>query len=202
MRISRIDSFGGMLPPENPSMKICPPFGPIDGPASAWSAAANSSGSSGRASRSRPVIRVWLALFVDSVLRGAFALTLTCDSIAAIFRVMLTGSRRPAATSTGASSEVAKPAAVTWIIYLPGASPLKAYAPSALEVAVFWAPEASLRVMVAPRITAPASSTTEPRRLALACASAGGAARASVSRADAIHVVSFWEIIIPFCENG
>src|ERR1041384_2500893 len=32
MRISRIDSFGGMRPPVKPSMKICPPFGPAAGP--------------------------------------------------------------------------------------------------------------------------------------------------------------------------
>src|SRR5260221_10098020 len=90
--------------------------------------------------------------------------------MAAIFRLMLTGSRRVAATSTSASSETAKPVAIAWILYFPGASPLNAYAPSALVVAVLAAPDASVKVTVAPTIAAPNSSEITPRRLVLAWA--------------------------------
>src|SRR5215472_17116624 len=54
MRISRIDAFGGSCPAVNPSIYICPPFGPADGPASACRSDNNSSGSSGSASSSFP----------------------------------------------------------------------------------------------------------------------------------------------------
>ena len=57
MRTSRIDSFGGMRPPVKPSIKICPPFGPADGPAIACTAAESASGSSGSTSRSWPLKR-------------------------------------------------------------------------------------------------------------------------------------------------
>src|ERR1700674_2821184 len=83
---------------------------------------------------------------------------------------MLTGSRRPAATSTSASAQTAKPVAIAWTLYFPGASPLNAYAPSALVVAVFAAPDASVKVTLAPTIAAPNSSEITPRRLALAWA--------------------------------
>src|SRR5882672_8371176 len=85
---------------------------------------------------------------------------------------MLTGSRRPAATSTSASVETAKPVAIAWILYFPGASPLNTYAPSELVVAVLAAPEASVKVTVAPTIAAPNSSEITPRRVSLACAKA------------------------------
>src|SRR5713226_442323 len=83
---------------------------------------------------------------------------------------MLTGSRRPAATSTSASVETAKPVAIACTVYFPGASPLNTYAPSELVVAVFAAPDASVKVTVAPTIAAPNSSEITPRRLALAWA--------------------------------
>src|SRR6266446_5665662 len=88
--------------------------------------------------------------------------------MAAIFNVILTGSRRPVATSTSTSVETAKPVATAWILYFPGTSPLNTYAPSALVVAVFAAPDASVKVTVAPTIAAPNSSEVTPRRLALA----------------------------------
>src|SRR6266851_1921318 len=90
--------------------------------------------------------------------------------MAAIFNVILTGSRRPVATSTSTSVETAKPAATAWILYFPGARPLNVYAPSALVVAVFAAPDASVKVTAAPTIAAPNSSETTPRRLARAWA--------------------------------
>src|SRR5713101_4142227 len=90
--------------------------------------------------------------------------------MAAIFKLMLTGSRREAATSTAVSVETAKPVAIARILYFPGASPVNAYAPSELVVAVFAAPDASVKVTVAPTIAAPTSSETTPRKLALAWA--------------------------------
>src|SRR6266851_3306491 len=90
--------------------------------------------------------------------------------MAAIFRLKLTGSRRPVATSTSTSVETAKPVATAWILYFPGASPVNTYAPSALVVAVLAAPDASVKVTVAPTIAAPNSSEVTPRRLALAWA--------------------------------
>src|SRR5258708_8857742 len=83
---------------------------------------------------------------------------------------MLTGSRRPTATSTSASVEIAKPVAIAWILYFPGGRPLNAYAPSRFVVAVFAAPDASVKVTVAPTIAAPNSSEITPRRVALAWA--------------------------------
>ena len=126
MRISRMDSLGGIVPPEKPSMKICPPLGPADGPASACNAAASSSGSSGKASRSFPLSTCWLALLLLSVVSGALAFTLTSLSMAAIFKLILKGSRRPAATSTSAASEGANPAEAATTVYLPAVSALKA----------------------------------------------------------------------------
>src|SRR5437773_9474432 len=55
-------------------------------------------------------------------------------------------------------------------MYFPGASPVNAYAPSELVVAVFATPDASVKVTVAPAIAAPNSSEITPRRLALAWA--------------------------------
>src|SRR5215469_919518 len=63
MRISRIADFGGSSPAVNPSMYICPPFGPADGPASACRSDCNSSGSSESASNSFPLITIAPALF-------------------------------------------------------------------------------------------------------------------------------------------
>ena len=51
IRISRMDSLGGSWPLENPSTKICPPFGPTEGPAKAIRSACRSSGSSESSSR-------------------------------------------------------------------------------------------------------------------------------------------------------
>src|SRR6266849_2544395 len=90
--------------------------------------------------------------------------------MAAIFNAIFTGSRRAAATSTSTSGETAKPVAIAWILYFPGASPVNAYAPSALVVDVFAAPDASAKLTVAPTIAAPNSSEITPRRLALAWA--------------------------------
>src|SRR5712692_9089164 len=90
--------------------------------------------------------------------------------MAAIFKLMLTGSRRPAATSTSTSVETAKPVAIACTVYFPGASPVNVYTPSELVVAVFAVPDASVKVTVAPTIAAPNSSEITPRRLALAWA--------------------------------
>ena len=49
-----MDDLGGSWPAVKPSMYICPPFGPAEGPASASRSDCNSSGSSGRASSSLP----------------------------------------------------------------------------------------------------------------------------------------------------
>ena len=57
-----MDAFGGSCPAVNPSIYICPPFGPADGPASACRSDSNSSGSSGRASSSLPEIVIAPAL--------------------------------------------------------------------------------------------------------------------------------------------
>ena len=111
MRISRIESFDGRLPPVNPSIKICPPFGPTDGPANACNAAASSSGSSGSASRSLPPLIVWLALLPASVLIGVSA-TVTCSSIVTFS--VISADCRPALMSTGCSSERVKPGAMAW----------------------------------------------------------------------------------------
>src|SRR5947208_12444647 len=46
IRTSRIDDFDGSIPPVNPSIYICPPFGPAPGPAIACNWEASSSGSS------------------------------------------------------------------------------------------------------------------------------------------------------------
>ena len=48
MRISRMEDFGGNWPAVNPSMYICPPFGPTEGPARASRSDCNWSGSSGK----------------------------------------------------------------------------------------------------------------------------------------------------------
>src|SRR5579863_8086416 len=64
MRISRIDDFGGSWPAVNPSMYICPPFGPAEGPARASRSDCSSSGSSGRASSSLPEIVIAPALLL------------------------------------------------------------------------------------------------------------------------------------------
>src|SRR5216684_3813467 len=115
--------------------------------------------------------------------------------MAAIFRLKLTGSRRPVATSTSTSVETAKPVATAWILYFPGASPLNTYAPSALVVAVFATPDASVRVTVAPTIAAPNSSEITPRRLALAWAKAAVENAATSTRA-AKHIDSLLVFII------
>ena len=81
MRTSRIDSFGGMRPPVKPSIKICPPFGPADGPAIACTAAESASGSSGSTSRSWPLSTTASALFAGSVLKPCSSVTvMTCFS--------------------------------------------------------------------------------------------------------------------------
>ena len=63
MRISRMDDLGGSWPAVNPSMYICPPLGPAEGPARASKSDCNSSGSSGRASSSLPEMVIAPALF-------------------------------------------------------------------------------------------------------------------------------------------
>src|SRR5258705_10485655 len=89
MRISRIDDRGGKRPLLNPSIKICPPLGPADGPAKACNAAARSSGSSGRASMSEPFKTTAPALFSGSVLNEGLSLeTVTFCSSIATFKVM------------------------------------------------------------------------------------------------------------------
>src|SRR5712692_7409082 len=117
--------------------------------------------------------------------------------MAAIFKVMLTGSRRPAATSASASVETAKPVAIAWTLYFPGASPVNVYMPSELVVAVFDAPDASIKVTVAPTIAAPNSSEITPRRLALACAKTEVENAAARIRA-AKQIISFLVFIIEF----
>ena len=104
MRISRIDSFGGMRPPVKPSMKICPPLGPAAGPASACNAAARSSGSSGSASRSVPLMTSALALLSASVLTGASLETVTSCFSSVTLNLMSSAWRLPAVISTSGLS--------------------------------------------------------------------------------------------------
>ena len=80
MRISRIEDFGGRLPPVKPSMKICPPPGPGAGPASACSWRASSSGSSERAAICRSRITIAEPLASGSALtpRNWSSTLITC----------------------------------------------------------------------------------------------------------------------------
>src|ERR1700687_6204875 len=71
MRISRMDDLGGSWPPVNPSMSICPPLGPAEGPASAWRSDCRSSGSSESASRSFPLSTMAPALLLGLTLTAA-----------------------------------------------------------------------------------------------------------------------------------
>ena len=155
MRISRIESRGGSRPPVKPSMKICPPFGPADGPANACKASANSSGSSGRDSMSVPRRTIAPALFSGSVLTGGSLATVTSVFSIVTLSVMSRDWLRAAVTSTLVFSKGAKPAACARMVYVPGASPLKTYVPSSFVVAVFSAPLASTAKTVAPIITPP-----------------------------------------------
>ncbi len=108
--ISRIDARGGNRPPVKPSTNICPPFGPADGPARAWRAAARSSGSSGSASISSPFNTTAPALFSGSVFTAEFeASTVTFCSSIATFRVMSSCTALLATTSTSVFSKRAKP---------------------------------------------------------------------------------------------
>ena len=67
--------FGGRAPPVNPSMNICPPFGPGAGPASACNCIASSSGSSKSAA-------IWR---VRSTRRAAVRFGFGGDSAALVF---------------------------------------------------------------------------------------------------------------------
>ena len=103
-RISRIDSFGGRRPSLNPSIKICPPSGPADGPANAWSMLAISWESSGRPSISAPRSTSAPWLFSGSVLSILSEPTVTSSFAVVIPRVTSSLLARPETIPTSSFS--------------------------------------------------------------------------------------------------
>ena len=164
MRISLIDSFGGSLPPENPSMKIWPPLGPAAGPASACKSAARSSGLSDNMSiSSRRRIKA-PALLEGSVLTREISVTVTsCLSEPTCMRISRDAGR-PVWTTKSVFSNSVKPLADTLTTYLSGARPLITYSPEIFVLATFTAPCAPVAMTLAFGIAAPEGSVTTPRR--------------------------------------
>src|SRR2546423_10228036 len=96
------------------------------------------------------------------------------------------------------SFDCAKPPASARIKYLPGVKPVKVKLPSAPEVVVFCAPEASVKVTVAPTITAPTSSFTAPRKVTRPCALTSVTDNARTATAKAKYPIRFFMFIINF----
>src|SRR2546423_4791544 len=96
------------------------------------------------------------------------------------------------------SFDCAKPPASARIKYLPGVKPVKVKLPSAPEVAVFCAPEASGKVTVAPTITAPTSSFPAPRKVIRPCALTSVTDNARTATAKAKYPIRFFMFIINF----
>src|SRR5215469_2141571 len=164
MRISRIEAFGGSCPAVNPSIYICPPFGPAEGPASACSSDCSSSGSSERASRSFPCITIAFALFAGFTSTCAvveFTTTFSCCT--SISSGMFTLSVCPAAIIIPLFVNMANPCATAFTSYFPGARSLNSYTPSLFVVVSIAAPDGVVSSTVAPTTAPPEGSVTCPR---------------------------------------
>ena len=155
MRISRIDSFGGRRPSLNPSIKICPPSGPADGPANAWSMLAISWESSGRPSISAPRSTSAPLLFSGSVLSVFSEPTVTSSFALVISSVMFSLVARAAAITMPSFSLAAKPRAVIRTVHFPTGRLEITKLPSLFVTTVFIPPLTSVTVTVAPTIKPP-----------------------------------------------
>src|ERR1039458_5546915 len=154
-------------------MKISPPSGPAEGPASACKSDCKSSGSSESACKSSPRKTVAVELLDGSVetLGPALSCTVTCCVTDATFIFTLRDCA-PDCRTILAGCACVRSGADTRTVYLPAGTPLNEYDPSLPEVVTLATPAGPLSVTVAAGTTAPDSSRTCPRNVAV-CAQSG-----------------------------
>src|SRR5579883_2327498 len=198
MRISRIEAFGGNCPAVKPSMYVCPPFGPADGPARACSSDSSSSGSSESASRSFPWMVMLLALFSGLVSTCAdedCTTTFSCCTCRLI--AMSSRSVCPTASATPGLSNIANPAATALTSYVPAANPLNSYIPSLFVVVSIELPDGVVSNTVAPTTAAPEGSVTSPRiRPFCVCAQLGIFVKSRSVSTNTLQLLHLFPVIV------
>ena len=139
----------------NPSIYICPPLGPADGPASACRSDSNSSGSSGKASSSLteivtdPALLLGFKVFYNARLTSSHG-----DSACASCHVF--------GDFDGLSWDLGNPDAETVSVYIPAGRFLNSYRPCPLLWTTIGEPVAGVIMTLAPAMAAPEGSLTCP----------------------------------------